>query len=307
MGMVGYRKDGSFQFSNKFEAGTPQELADKAAGIKRRNDLRDRVYKWYEEDRATQKPHRRHLGASDIGHACERHVFYTFRHALKKSFPGKTLRLFARGHREEPEIERDLKNIDIPITTTAGDGTRDQHNFSDPSGHSTVNLDGIIVENGRQMIIEMKTANKKSFDYLDKHGIRKAKPDHYAQIMYQALLASPHIRIDAALYVCVCKDDDRMHFEELEIDAAEQQRLLERATRVVNAIDIPMPLTCNENSGPCRYCDFKPICRDSRKDLIEKNCRSCMSARAINGAQWRCDLGKPFGTPCNEWHPQADL
>ena len=54
--------------------------------------------------------HRKHLGASLIGDACSRKLWYTFRWVKKADFSSKTrsngqvLRLFNRGHREEPAI-----------------------------------------------------------------------------------------------------------------------------------------------------------------------------------------------------------
>ncbi len=49
---------------------------------------------------------RRHLGASTIGRDCLREVAYGWRWGAKKHFRGQLLRLFNRGHEEEPRFAR---------------------------------------------------------------------------------------------------------------------------------------------------------------------------------------------------------
>ena len=48
--------------------------------------------------------HREHLGASLLGHPCDRYLWLTFRWAVKPTFPGRLLRLFRRGHNEEDTV-----------------------------------------------------------------------------------------------------------------------------------------------------------------------------------------------------------
>ena len=54
-------------------------------------------------ERATEPP-RSHMGASELGHACERWLWLKFRWMVIEKFEGRTLRLFRRGHNEEATI-----------------------------------------------------------------------------------------------------------------------------------------------------------------------------------------------------------
>jgi hypothetical protein len=59
--------------------------------------------------------HRNHLGASLIGHDCNRYLWYIFRWCLHEKFSGRMLRLFNRGHREEDRFIEFLEGIGFKI------------------------------------------------------------------------------------------------------------------------------------------------------------------------------------------------
>lgn len=284
-----------------FEYGPLDPNASEATPTpKRRTDIEDLIYQSYEDKRRTdQLPHRVRLGASDIGNECARAVWYTFRHAQRKDFEGRLLRLFQRGSLEEPVIEDDFKRIGIPISATS-DGTR-QHAFTDATGHFRVHLDGVIQIEGKQLLVEEKTMSRFSFKKLEKMGgVRYSHPNYYAQIHAQAATAEKQIKVDGALFVAVCKDTDELWIEELEIDQDAKKAVMERAQAIIGGI-APPPMDISPNAPPCKWCDYKSLCRDNRYDLIEKNCRTCNFAVATNGGQWKCDAGEPFGTPCDKW------
>lgn len=59
--------------------------------------------------------HRKHLGASLIGHDCARHLYYVFRWAKKEAFSGRMQRLFNRGHREEARFVEWLRGVGFEV------------------------------------------------------------------------------------------------------------------------------------------------------------------------------------------------
>ena len=75
------------------------------------------IYQAYESD--ADDGHRPHLGASLIGHACERHLWLTFRWARAKRWPGRMLRLFETGVLEESRIIANLRRIGVKVHETA--------------------------------------------------------------------------------------------------------------------------------------------------------------------------------------------
>jgi len=58
---------------------------------------------------------RRHLGASLIGHECNRYLWYVFRWCLHEKHDGRQQRLFNRGHREEARFIEWLEGIGFKI------------------------------------------------------------------------------------------------------------------------------------------------------------------------------------------------
>ncbi len=88
---------------------------------------------------------RGHLGASLLGHHCDRWLWLNFRWAVIEKFPGRILRVFRRGQNEEAQIVSDLRAIGIDIRDTQGAQSR-----VDFGAHVGGSLDGII-HSGVQM------------------------------------------------------------------------------------------------------------------------------------------------------------
>ena len=59
--------------------------------------------------------HRRHLGASLIGEACKRKLWYLFRWTYREQTTGRAQRLFNRGHREEARFVEWLEGIGVQV------------------------------------------------------------------------------------------------------------------------------------------------------------------------------------------------
>lgn len=64
---------------------------------------------------ASDNSFRDHLGGSMIGRACEREIWYGFRHASRPDFDGRMLRLFNRGHLEEPRFVKYIEMLGATV------------------------------------------------------------------------------------------------------------------------------------------------------------------------------------------------
>jgi len=230
---------------------------------------------------------REHLGASVIGRPCERQLWYAFRWAKKSSHDGRTLRLFARGQREEDEIFALLRNAGIEVVQT-DNATGRQFCFSHIGGHFGGSMDGACVglpeAPAKWHVVECKTSNAKSFNELEKSGVKKVKPDHWAQMqMYMAWTG-----MDRALYIAVCKDDDRLHLERIEADHGAQKMLTDKAQRIIASANPPDGISTDPSWYECKWCDYSQICHGTEVPL--PTCRSCgHSTPEIDGnARWSC-------------------
>ena len=225
---------------------------------------------------------RSHLGASTLGHACDRWLWLSFRWAVQPKFPGRILRLFRRGHEEEANIISDLRAIGMDVRKVSS-----QHRVefgSHVSGSLDAIIDSGVPEAPRSKhIAEFKTASKKAFDDLVKQGVEKSKPEHYVQM--QVYMSGT--KIDRALYLTVCKDDDRIHTERVKFDKAVATKAIERGKRIALADRMPPPISTDPSWYQCKFCDAHDFCHQS-KTTKHVNCRTCALATAMPDSTWHC-------------------
>ena len=224
---------------------------------------------------------RSHMGASALGHPCDRWLWLSFRWAVQPTFPGRIRRLFRRGQNEEATILADLRAIGIKIKSTQ------QH--VDFGSHVSGSLDAVI-ESGvpeahkARHVVEFKTHNKKSFEALEKDGVEKSKPEHYIQM--QVYMAG--IKIDRALYVAICKDDDRIYTERVRYDKAIAEKAIERGKRIALADRMPDQISTDPSWYQCKFCPAHEFCHET-KTTKHVNCRTCANVTAKDNSTWRCE------------------
>jgi hypothetical protein len=238
-----------------------------------------------------QEGHRPHLGASLLGHNCQRYLWLTFRWAKKEKFNGRILRLFRRGNNEERIIISDLRAIGIDVKTT--DGSQDRVHFGN---HVSGSIDGIALSGvpeapKKKHVLEFKTHSKKSFDDLEKKGVQKSKFQHFIQCQVYML----GMDIDRALYVAVCKDDDRYYFERIPLEKDLAEKYVAKGHAIVASDRMPEPLSTDPTWYECKWCSFYKFCHKS--ELPEVNCRTCAHSTPKEDSTWRCERHASDGIP----------
>lgn len=223
---------------------------------------------------------RHHLGCSVVGHPCDRWLWLSFRWAVIERFQGRILRLFRRGHNEEATIVADLRAIGISV--------RDQQKRVDFGAHVGGSLDGIIHSGvpeapKKRHIAEFKTHSKKSFDEVSRDGVEKAKPMHWAQMQAYMLGAG----IDRALYVAVCKDDDRLYTERVRLNVEAAQQIVARGQRIALSDRMPEPVSADPSWYQCKFCPAHSFCHQT-KLTKEVNCRTCAHSTPLSDSTWHC-------------------
>lgn len=239
-------------------------------------------------ERRDEKP-RPHMGASILGHACDRWIWLSFRWAVRQKFPGRVLRLFRRGNLEERTFMNDLEGIGVVFSKAQA-----YVNFgSHVSGSADAIIEsGVPLAEKTRHVAEFKTHNKKSFDLLEREGVEKSKPEHWAQM--QIYMAG--LNIDRALYVAVCKDDDRLYTERVKYDEKAAQKLIERGKRLALSDRMPEPISADPSWYQCKFCPAHDLCHGS-KLTKEVNCRTCAHSTAQEGSTWRCERYASDGIP----------
>lgn len=226
---------------------------------------------------------RSHLGVSLLGHKCDRYLWLNFRWAVIERFNGRMLRLFRRGHNEEQTVVNDLRAVGMDVQSTGSNQARVAF-----GNHVSGSIDGII-EYGvpeapnKPHVLEIKTHSKKSFDELVAKGVHAAKPQHYVQMQVYMLGKE----IDRALYVAVCKDDDRIHTERVRLDKEVAEMYVRRGHHIANTEELPPPLSQDPSWYVCKFCPAHEFCHET-KLTKEVNCRTCAHATATLDSTWTC-------------------
>lgn len=210
---------------------------------------------------------RPHLGASQIGQECERALWYSYHHCKAQAFEPRMLRLFETGQREEERVVRNLREAGLQVWTHDHNGN--QWRFEMFGGRFAGSVDGIVkgVPEAPKTahILEVKTANDKSFKDLVKKGVATAKLVHYAQM--QCYMGA--FGLIRALYICVNKNDDSIFSERVTFDKALYGLLVDKAERIVNS-DAPLE-RCE--TFACKWCEYQKIC--NWEEMPDINCRTC--------------------------------
>lgn len=238
------------------------------------------ILRWWE---AKPDEHRAHLGASLIGHGCDRRLWLTFRWAGKEKFDGRMLRLFSTGQREEARVVEELRGIGCEVHADDGQA---QFRVAACDGHFGGSMDGVVLglpeAPATWHVLEVKTHSAKSFKELCAKGVQAAKPLHYAQMQTYMHLGE----LERALYYAVCKDTDDTYLERVPYDRAFAQKLVDKAQRIISADAPPQRLSNDPAWFECKFCQFHAQCHGQQ--FPEANCRTCVHSSPTANAQWEC-------------------
>jgi hypothetical protein len=245
-------------------------------------------------------PFRAHLGASRIGADCARELWYDFRWATKPAHGDRLLRLFNRGHLEEPRFAAMLGAAGIKVHQFAKPG--EQYKIALHGGHFGGSLDGVaerIPDVEGPVLCEMKTHNAASFAKLAGHnwgehvadpehvnftgeGVRSSKFMHYVQMQ----MYSRAYRLENALYLAVCKDTDALYAELVGQDEAISDAFSNRAREIIFATEPPARIKNDPTWYQCKFCNQNAVCYG--KAQAERNCRTCANSAPLKDGAWNC-------------------
>ncbi len=228
---------------------------------------------------------RSHLGGSMIGRECPRQLWYNFHWTKPPKFEGRMLRLFNRGHLEEPRLVAMLMMIGCEVHSQDSKGN--QYRISGVGGHFGSAIDGVIEGcpdlPDEPILGEFKTHNDKSFKKLIAEGVMRAKFEHYVQMQ----IYMGYYKLRYALYLAVNKNDDHLYGEMIEFDPACYELYMARAEKLcLMNTGIPPRISDSPGFWKCKYCEFKDVCHLSGTPSV--NCRTCAGSIATPDGKWHC-------------------
>jgi hypothetical protein len=249
------------------------------------------------ERESQQSNARSYLGMSALGANCERSLWYSFRFAAKSVFKADTLRRFEDGHLGEELMAARLRKLDfIELYTLGEDGK--QIEAVDCNGHLKGHYDGVIrgvLEAPKAWHIwEHKSVNDKSLEKLRsmiaEHG-EKATLKKWNHVYYsQAQLYMYKEQLDRH-FMTVSSPGGRDYTSlRTELDSAFAKALIEKAQRIIDAQEPLVRISDDASYFECGWCDYKSLCHEQK--VAAKNCRTCVSATAVDDGAWSCSRHK---------------
>lgn len=260
---------------------------------------------------------RTYMGASQIGGECSAQIWNDFRWLKFENLSGQKLRLFNRGHLEEPRFVSYLTQMGFEIKEFDL-ATGEQFGIMGCDGHFGGHLDGLAKPPARYMLSsdliflsEYKTHSEKSFTKLagkkemdsqwnlkpriGGEGMKASKPQHYKQMCCYGRAYS----LQYGLYVAVNKDTDEIYFEIVELDWNLADDMFRKADGFIKSQVQPMKIAMTETFWLCKGCVHIGICH--RKEIPQKNCRSCIHAYPVANSEWVCNRPiEPIGEGADE-------
>lgn len=259
------------------------------------------IYNYWEKQGQSEPP-REYLGASIIGHECDRYLWYVFRQCVRERFSGRMYRLFDRGRREEERFIDELRGIGCEVVER--DESGGQISVSAIGGHFRGHLDAMILglpEAPKSWHVgEFKTHNDASFQKLKKSGVKDSKPMHHAQMqVYMGLT-----KVDRAFYLACDKDTDELYSERIHFDPSEFKRIMTRAERIIASVGPGERCAGRSDDWRCKKCAAQKLCwgcPESVCPLPSVNCRTCCHATpetSGNNGEWTCERRQPMMPGC---------
>lgn len=215
----------------------------------------------------SKEPSRDYLGASIIGHECERSLQFDFFHTPKdkgKDFEGKILRVFRRGHMFESAMVEWIRGAGVKLENHIGPGL--QFGFSDFGGLFRGHCDGIMtggpVEFGPfPRLWENKGLQAKYWRAIAKHGLLHEIPTYYSQC--QIYMQAFGLTQNPALFSAVNADTMEIYWEQIVFNQSACNKLYEKARRVLLACrhgELLPKLSNNKDFYVCKMCSWVERC-----------------------------------------------
>ena len=262
------------------------------------------------EDVKVPGERRGYLGLSQIGTECPRSLWYSFRFCSKTEHSARMIRLWNRGHREEPVIIADLEAAGVHVyspqecrsmgyQTKLMSSGEEQIELVDGYGHILGHPDGFAVNipdaPKTKHLLEFKTmkegvtGTKKRqptfFHKMKRDGLEETNPVYFAQVQTCMRVA----KVDRCLFITVNKNNDKRYYERVSLDKGKADFWLQRGLDIILSETPPLRVKPYSNCLEyyrCNWCDNRDVCLEGAAP--DRNCRTCHYCDMENDGKWSC-------------------
>jgi len=206
-------------------------------------------------EKRANDPHRAYVGASSIGNPCVRALWYSYHGAPSGDFSPTIRATFDVGKRLEGLM---LDYIDLAGIKVILPDEMNHYLFCVDAeipkfqGH----MDALIVVDGEECVLEVKTAKNARFQALKKKGLREWSPGYYAQL--QSYIGMRGLKRGALL--AINKDSSELHHEWVDFDSYFYNELRAKAQTVIDSEEPPERINKSPLYIVCARCNYKDTC-----------------------------------------------
>lgn len=224
---------------------------------------------------------RPYIGMSDLGHKCQRKIWYDFRWAYIPKFTPRQLRIFERGDMEEQRVISTLIENDMEVISI-------QDEIVDETGHIKGHIDGLVCNvpgaEKTKHLLEIKTMNDKRFnEYAKQENLETTNFPYYVQInQYMGRLG-----LSRCLFIVTNKNNEERIYSRIHFDKDNFTEYKEIGFDILTA-EYPPKRIGSRVWYECKFCNAKQICHFN--ESIEKSCRSCLHVSIEQNGAWHCSL-----------------
>jgi CRISPR/Cas system-associated exonuclease Cas4 (RecB family) len=191
---------------------------------------------------------RNYLGASSIGNHCPRSIYNDYHNPEKKRFTAKQKIIFRLGHRIETLVkdllrEAELLSNDIPKLKSP------VQNFG---GH----IDGIIVIDDIEHVLEIKSCKHSEFLAFCREGLKKWRWSYYCQVQCYMGMSG----LKSCVFIAVDKDTAEIQVEAIAFNPELYEQLLFKAEQIINAKIKPPKISNKPTWYQCKMCAYHEFC-----------------------------------------------
>jgi hypothetical protein len=219
---------------------------------------------------------REYIGASSIGHPCERMIALRLRGFPTDPIRPSLKRIFEAGHLFErlvvDHLEECVSYFDEYVVTDTGAGIEEQHTYYYYGGACRAHSDGVLLhkKSDEKTLIEIKSANDTSFGSFVRLGLKYSHQSYYDQMQLMMGLGE----MKHGLMIMINKNNSQMHTEVIEFDEVIFGYLTARVEYVASGKDEKYGK--DANNPVCNMCSYTHACHDPIEiDRSERTCRHC--------------------------------
>jgi CRISPR/Cas system-associated exonuclease Cas4 (RecB family) len=217
--------------------------------VERERSILINIDNYLSESIAQQSP-RTYLGGSVIGKECDRQLWYEYHSPIPNQDP-RIQRIFHMGHLLESYVISLLKHSGYEVFH---EDAASQFGFRD--GKIAGNIDGVIIVDGKPLLLEIKSASDKRFNEMVKTGVEQSDPIYYTQMQ----VYMKYMELDEALFVAINKNNCELHMERIKFDKMHAEYKVNRGKEIVEMENEPERKYKTKAHFKCKMCSYKEKC-----------------------------------------------